>query len=98
MTRNQTIAEITRKLVGFYNPARIYLFGSVARGKVGPNSDLDFLVVVPDDTPEEQLGTGAAPGPSSVEPIGRAGPAPGYACAASGPTPEERCGTCSSAW
>jgi hypothetical protein len=63
VTRNQTIAEITRKLVGFYNPARIYLFGSVARGKVGPNSDLDFLVVVPDDTPEEQLGTGAAPGP-----------------------------------
>lgn len=28
-------------------PQRIYLFGSHARGDAGPDSDLDFLVVVP---------------------------------------------------
>lgn len=28
-------------------PDRIYLFGSHARGAAGPDSDLDFLVVVP---------------------------------------------------
>ena len=51
----QTIAqgeEATRRLVAFYNPVRIYLFGSEARGEAGPDSDLDFLVVVPDDIPE----------------------------------------------
>lgn len=29
-------------------PLRIILFGSAARGEMGPNSDLDVLVVVPD--------------------------------------------------
>ena len=60
MTRDEAIAEITRKLVAFYNPVRIYLFGSVARGEDGPDSDLDFLVVIPDDAPAEQLRPGAA--------------------------------------
>src|ERR1017187_2012106 len=32
MTRDEAIAEITHKLVEFYQPIRIYLFGSVARG------------------------------------------------------------------
>lgn len=31
-------------------PDRIYLFGSHARGDAGPDSDLDFLVVVPAST------------------------------------------------
>ncbi len=55
MTRDDAIAEITRRLVEFYTPERVYLFGSVARGDDGPDSDLDFLVVVPDDAPKEQL-------------------------------------------
>jgi predicted nucleotidyltransferase len=29
-------------------PDAIFLFGSHARGDAGPDSDLDFLVVVPD--------------------------------------------------
>jgi predicted nucleotidyltransferase len=41
--------------VEFYRPVRIYLFGSEARGESGPDSDLDFLVVVPDDAPKDQL-------------------------------------------
>jgi predicted nucleotidyltransferase len=35
-------------------PERIYLFGSVARGDSGPDSDYDLLVIVPDDAPEER--------------------------------------------
>ena len=45
----ESIAEITRRLVEFYHPVRICLFGSVARGDDGPDSDLDFCVVLPDD-------------------------------------------------
>ncbi|MBZ5725410.1 MAG: nucleotidyltransferase domain-containing protein [Acidobacteriia bacterium] len=59
MTRDEAIADITHKLVEFYRPVRIYLFGSVARGDDGPDSDLDFLVVVPDDVPAEKLRPGA---------------------------------------
>lgn len=55
MTREEAIAEITRRLVDYYQPVRIYLFGSVARGDDDPDSDLDFLVVVPDDIPVDRL-------------------------------------------
>ena len=59
MTREEVIREITRRLVEFYRPERIYLFGSAARGDWGPDSDLDFCVIVPDDAPDEILRTGA---------------------------------------
>ena len=51
MTEDQAIAEITRRLVDYCHPDRIYLFGSAARGDGGPDSDLDFCVVLPDDAP-----------------------------------------------
>src|SRR5580700_9590174 len=54
-SKQQAIEEITRRLVEFYSPVRIYLFGSEARGDAGPDSDLDFLVVVPDDTPKQVM-------------------------------------------
>ena len=44
MTRDEAIAEITRRLVDYYRPERIYLFGSVARGEASDESDVDFLV------------------------------------------------------
>ena len=47
LAKQEAIAEITRRLVEFYSPVRIYLFGSAARGDDGPDSDLDFLVVLP---------------------------------------------------
>ena len=43
------VAEIIRRLVAAYEPERIYLFGSKARGDAGPDSDYDLLVVIPDD-------------------------------------------------
>ncbi|MEQ1890965.1 MAG: nucleotidyltransferase domain-containing protein [Planctomycetota bacterium] len=49
-----TLPEVVRRLVAAYQPERIYLFGSTARGDAGPDSDLDLLVVVPDDAPEER--------------------------------------------
>ena len=52
MTKQETIEEITRRLVDFYQPVRIYLFGSEARGESGSDSDLDFCVVLPDEAPE----------------------------------------------
>ena len=51
MTKQQAIDEITRRLVDYFHPERIYLFGSAARGDDGPDSDLDFGVVLPDDAP-----------------------------------------------
>ena len=53
-----------------YDPLRIYLFGSKARGDTSPDSDYDIMVVVPDDASSERRrsrlayeqlwGTGAA--------------------------------------
>jgi predicted nucleotidyltransferase len=39
------IKSITRQLIGKYKPEKIILFGSAVRGKFGPDSDLDFLIV-----------------------------------------------------
>lgn len=59
MNREEIIAEVTRRLVDYFHPERIYLFGSAARGEFGPDSDLDFCVVLPDDAPEHLYGPGA---------------------------------------
>lgn len=48
----EMISEITGRLVEYFEPERIYLFGSAARGDAGPDSDLDFCVVLPEDAPE----------------------------------------------
>jgi predicted nucleotidyltransferase len=48
------LTEIVRRLAVAYQPERIYLFGSKARGEAGPDSDYDLLVVVPDTAPAER--------------------------------------------
>lgn len=48
------LAEIVRRLVEAYEPERIYLFGSRARGSSGEESDYDLLVIVPDNAPPER--------------------------------------------
>ena len=58
LSKQQAIEEITRRLVEACQPVRVYLFGSEARGESGPDSDLDFLVVVPDDAPEDVFRAG----------------------------------------
>ena len=47
------LVRIIERLVEAYQPDRIYLFGSKARGDYGPDSDFDLMVVVPDDAPED---------------------------------------------
>jgi predicted nucleotidyltransferase len=53
-TDDPVLAEVVHRLVAAYQPERIYLFGSVARGGAGPDSDYDLLVVVPDDAPPQR--------------------------------------------
>jgi len=40
--------ELVERIVAAVHPLRIILFGSAARGQMGPNSDLDVLVIMPD--------------------------------------------------
>ena len=42
---DNVISEIVRRVVKVAEPDRIILFGSAARGEMGPDSDLDFLVI-----------------------------------------------------
>jgi len=42
-------------VVAYFNPRRVIVFGSVARGETGPDSDIDLLVIVDDDTPAEKV-------------------------------------------
>jgi predicted nucleotidyltransferase len=58
MDREVAIREMIRRLVGYFGPEQIYLFGSAARGEARPDSDLDFLVVLPDDAPRALLLSG----------------------------------------
>lgn len=37
--------EVVRRIVDVAHPERIILFGSAARSEVGPDSDLDLLVI-----------------------------------------------------
>jgi len=52
--QDRDLAEVVKRLVAAYEPERIYLFGSAARGDAGPDSDNDLLVIVPDDASEER--------------------------------------------
>jgi len=42
--------DLVRRILSVVTPRRIVLFGSAARGEMGPDSDLDVLVVMPDGT------------------------------------------------
>lgn len=42
-------------VIAYFNPRRVILFGSAARGQAGPDSDYDLLVVLDDDAPPEKL-------------------------------------------
>ena len=50
-TDDGLLRTIIERLVTLYQPERIYLFGSAARGDGGPDSDYDLMIVVADSTP-----------------------------------------------
>lgn len=55
------LKEITRTIVAHFNPRRIVLFGSHARGEVGPDSDLDLFIEMETDRrpPERAIAVSA---------------------------------------
>jgi predicted nucleotidyltransferase len=48
--RAAAIDYLVRRIVELVHPIRIILFGSTARGDIREDSDVDFLVVMPDGT------------------------------------------------
>ena len=42
------LKDLVRRILQAVQPLQIVLFGSAARGDMGPDSDLDVLVVMPD--------------------------------------------------
>lgn len=55
MTKPLVPPELLDPVVAYFRPRQVILFGSRARGDHGPDSDIDLLVVVDDDTPAERL-------------------------------------------
>lgn len=41
------LAETVRRIVESVQPIKIILFGSAIRGEMKPDSDLDFLIIIP---------------------------------------------------
>ena len=44
----EVIEKLVRRIIEIAQPLRIILFGSAARGEMGPDSDIDVLVVMPE--------------------------------------------------
>jgi len=56
MTQPDPVPEaLLTSVVRWFDPVRVILFGSHARGEAGPDSDWDLLVVLDDDVPPEKL-------------------------------------------
>jgi uncharacterized protein len=51
----QVARRLVRRLVRTLQPDMIVLFGSYALGRQGPSSDVDLLVVVPDDIAADEV-------------------------------------------
>jgi predicted nucleotidyltransferase len=51
----QTLQEIIGRIVEVARPQQVILFGSAARGDMGPHSDVDLLVVVERPVHRRQL-------------------------------------------
>ena len=45
MLDQKTLDDIIRRIVEVAQPEKVILFGSAARGKMGPHSDVDLLIV-----------------------------------------------------
>ena len=60
MISQETINEMTRRLVKAYNPVKIYLFGSYAWGTPNEDSDVDFAIIVHEAHPRRVKRTLAA--------------------------------------
>jgi predicted nucleotidyltransferase len=46
----QQLEQLVRRIVQAVHPLKVILFGSAARGEMGPDSDLDVMVIMPEGT------------------------------------------------
>ncbi|MCB9743525.1 MAG: nucleotidyltransferase domain-containing protein [Alphaproteobacteria bacterium] len=53
-SEQEALQLLLTRLIEGLEPVKILLFGSRARGDARPDSDFDLLVVLPDDTPDDQ--------------------------------------------
>lgn len=56
MIDKDKISEIVNKIVSFYNPAQIILFGSYAKGNPNEDSDLDLIIIKNTELPKQKRG------------------------------------------
>ncbi len=54
MLPRDALPDVTREIVRRFDPLRVVLFGSAARGEAREGGDLDLLVVLPDSTDRRQ--------------------------------------------
>ena len=45
MLKQEVLEDIINRIVETVRPEKIILFGSAARGEMGPNSDVDLLII-----------------------------------------------------
>ena len=55
MAQARVPSELLDPVVAYFQPRRVILFGSSARGDAGPDSDIDLLVVLDDDAPPDKM-------------------------------------------
>ena len=53
----EVLDEIVRRIAARFQPERIIVFGSHARGDAGPESDIDLLIVAPVHGSRRQMAT-----------------------------------------
>lgn len=51
----ESITKVVEQIVMLVHPRRVILFGSAVMGQFGDDSDLDFLVVVPENEHVDEL-------------------------------------------
>jgi predicted nucleotidyltransferase len=47
--------DLLRSVVAYFNPRKVILFGSLARGEADPDSDVDLLILLDDEAPTDHL-------------------------------------------
>lgn len=47
MINDEIVQQMTQRIVAHFSPQKVIVFGSWAKGQTNPDSDLDFLVVMP---------------------------------------------------
>lgn len=50
----EELPQALERIVEFYQPVKLFAFGSLVRGDFNAHSDLDLMIVVPDDARQEQ--------------------------------------------